>query len=817
MRSRSVPAFLLRLLLLLLFVPLLTSPGCASRDREPLPTLRDYSDRTSDYVEALHAQWISGRLSPDLFAPGFRWAGPLPGEGLTALPARPPLSLAVFRAASGATPPVPASGGFGASVLESRLESLRTGFVALDRTEATIFDFRRRGAKRELLVGLFLSGRGTGGELRQEGGKLRVLLAPAGEGWRMESGWTEGWLSASATAPLFENVSESAGLTRPHRAFLPRAAKNIPIPGEHMPPGAAVLDFDGDGRPDLFVPGGDGNRLYRNKGDGTFEDVAEKAGVAGQEGEAIGALAFDYDNDGRPDLYVTYLFRPNRLYHNRGDGTFEEVGARAGVALDEYCTSAAAIDYDRDGRPDLYVLVYGHPDSGPDLQADNAPPNHLFHNNGDGTFTDVTAASKTGDTSWGLALEAADLDGDGWPDLYVANDFGNHTYLHNEGDGTFRNLARKTGVLDPGFGMGVAIDDFDGDGRLDLYVSNYSFPLKWFVRDSQYPMPPFPYSLGRPLVWRRLTALARGSSLFRNLGGTPTQFERTSDEADVWDTSWSWGCVFVDADMDGRPDLFVVNGMVTGKNATEREVDFWNLMSVEFEKFQKGIPTADFGEDSLWGHPPKRFYRNRDGRHFDELAAVAGLGSDANQRGLVVVDVDGDGAPDLFAPGFLQPPALWMNRNPSRAKALVVLLEGEPNAPGPHRSTRDALGAVVTVEAGGLARSQVVAAGYSFLSSGPKELYFGLGDHASADRVTVKWPSGRTTERRDVPAGRLALRETAGPSARSAAAAGEHTDSRRSPARLGSTRVSRRETERTGGDNLVQASGGPQCRLRSRP
>ncbi len=271
-------------------------------------------------------------------------------------------------------------------------------------------------------------------------------------------------------------------------------------------------------------------------------------------------------------------------------------------------------------------------------------------------------------------------------------------------------------------------------------------------------MPEFPYSLGRPIVWRKLKSLSRGSSLFRNLGGD--RFERTSTEADVWDTSWSWGCVFVDADLDGRADLFVVNGMVTGRNETEREIDFWNLMSVEYRKFEKGIPTADFGDDSLWGHPPKRFYRNRDGRHFDELAAVAGLESDGNQRGVVVVDVDGDGAPDLFATGFLQPPALWMNRNPSRAKSLVVYLEGDPKAPGPHRSTRDALGATVTVEAGGLSRTQVVSAGYSFLSSGPKELYFGLGSRDMADRVTVRWPSGRVTERRDVPAGRLELRES---------------------------------------------------------
>ena len=727
--------------------------ACASPRKGELPTLDDYSDGTSAWADSLLAGWKAGAIPPHLLAAPVAWSGPLPGEGLAPIStARPPLTLAAYRAPEGAgAPAVPAD-------LGVRLAAIRAGFATLGRTEATLFDFTRHGADREILLGLFFSGRGTGGQLRQEGGKLRVTLTPApGGGWRVASGSVVAWLSASAAEPLFEERAAAAGLTRVHKAFFPNASRNLPVPGEHLPPGVAVLDFDGDGHPDLFVAGGDGNRLYRNRGDGTFEDATASAGVGGQEGEAAGALAFDYDNDGRPDLYVTYLDRPNLLYRNRGDGTFEEVGARAGVALKDYSTSAAALDYDRDGRPDLYVLVYGHPDSGPTIAADNAPPNHLFHNNGDGTFTDVTQSSKSGDTGWGLALECADLDGDGWPDIYVANDFGNHAYLHNNGDGTFTNLAKQAGVIDPGFGMGVAVDDYDGDGRLDFYVSNYSFPLNWFLKDPRYPMPPFPYSLGRPLVWRKLKALSRGSSLFHNLGDG--RFERASDEADVWDTSWSWGCVFVDADMDGRPDLFVVNGMLAGRNETEREIEFWNLMSLEYKKFEKGVPTADFGDDSLWGRPPKRFYRNRDGKRFDELAAVTGLESSGNQRGLVVVDVDGDGAPDLFATGFLQPPSLWMNRNPSRAKALVVALEGDPSLPGRYRSTRDALGATVTVESGGISRTQVVSAGYSFLSSGPKELYFGLGARETADRVAVRWPSGRVTERRDVSAGRLALRE----------------------------------------------------------
>ncbi|MEO8433232.1 MAG: CRTAC1 family protein, partial [Acidobacteriota bacterium] len=629
----------------------------------------------------------------------------------------------------------------------------------LGRTESILFDFRRHGGAREIVLGVLLTGTGTGGELRQEGGKLRLRLVREGSAasWRAVAGSVSEWMIASASEPLFEERAAAAGLTRVHRAYLPNAARNIPIPGEHMPPGAAVLDFDGDGRDDLFVASGDGNRLYRNLGDGRFEDVAAKAGVSGQKGEAAGALSFDFDNDGLPDLYVTYIEAPNLLFRNLGNGTFEEIGKKAGVALLDYSSSAAALDYDRDGLPDLYVLVYGPRDRGPNVQANNAPPNHLFHNNGDGTFTDVTKASRTGDTGWALALECADLDGDGWPDIYVANDFGNNSYLHNEGNGTFTNRAGRAGLVDPGFGMGVAIDDVEGKGRLDLYVSNYSFPMNWFLKDPRFPMPEFPYSLGRPLVWRRLTTLSRGSSLFRRrANGT---FERL-DEAGVSDTSWSWGCVFIDADMDGRPDLFVVNGMVTGKNAREHEIDFWNTMSAGYKNFEKGIPTADFGEDSLWGHPPKRFYRNLDGRRFAELAAVTGLESDANQRGLVLLDVDGDGAPDLFATGFLQPPSLWVNRNPSRAHALVVTVQGDPARPGPYKSTRDGLGALVTVEAGGLKRTQVVAAGSSFLSSSARALYYGLGDAARADSVTILWPSGRKAERRDVPAGRLLLRES---------------------------------------------------------
>ena len=243
---------------------ILLSLHCASR-KLPLPALEDYSDRVSVFAERFLEDWKGGAKDATLYASDFRSSGPLPGDALVNVPSRPPLAIRMYRAASPALRP--GARGGPADEFRRRLGETRARFATLRRCENVLFDFRRRGREREVVFGLLLTGSDSTGALRQEGGKVRGILAPAGDGgWRLQSATLLEWISASASEALFEETAERAGIAAAHQAFLPNAPKNVPIPGEHMPPGAAVLDFDGDGREDLFVPGGHGNHLYRNLG-----------------------------------------------------------------------------------------------------------------------------------------------------------------------------------------------------------------------------------------------------------------------------------------------------------------------------------------------------------------------------------------------------------------------------------------------------------------------------------------------------------------------------------------------------------------------
>jgi hypothetical protein len=327
--------------------------------------------------------------------------------------------------------------------------------------------------------------------------------------------------------------------------------------------GVAVGDYDGDGCEDVFLAGHPDAALYKNRCNGTFTDVTA----------AAGAVFFDYDNDGRPDLFVTAARGGDRLFHNTILGHFDDVSAAAGIAPGTWGSMPVVADYDRDGFLDVYVVRMGDEEGSipePNYQATNGGPSTLYRNNGDGTFTDVTRAARVAYTGWGLAGAWGDYDGDGWPDLYVANEFGGNALYHNERDGTFRERAAEAGVVDGGAGMGVTWADYDADGDLDLFVSNMHANSAWALFHPDFPAPiPWGYrmvGLFTDGVQRRsddiIARLTRGSTLYRNDGDG--RFTDVSDAVGVRDTQWGWAAEFLDYDNDGRLDLYAVNGFISG-------------------------------------------------------------------------------------------------------------------------------------------------------------------------------------------------------------------------------------------------------------
>jgi len=337
--------------------------------------------------------------------------------------------------------------------------------------------------------------------------------------------------------------------------------------------GSAVADVDGDGCEDLFLAGLD-PALYRNGCDGGFVDVTAESGLPQPwPAAATGAVFFDYDNDGAPDLFVAAARGGDRLFHNTGSGRFVDVTGSAGIAPGRWGSMGTVADYDRDGFLDLYVVRMGDEEGTvprPNYSATNGVGGTLYRNNGNGTFSDVTKRARVGHTGWDFAGAWGDYDGDGWPDLYLVNEFAGNALYHNEHDGTFTERAADAGVTDGGAGMGVAWGDYDGDGDLDLYVSNMHANSAWALFHPDFPAPiPRRFRLlgfFTDEVRRRSDAiierLTRGSTLFRNDGNG--HFTDVSDAAGVRDTQWGWSAEFLDYDNDGRLDLYAVNGFLSG-------------------------------------------------------------------------------------------------------------------------------------------------------------------------------------------------------------------------------------------------------------
>jgi hypothetical protein len=535
---------------------------------------------------------------------------------------------------------------------------------------------------------------------------------------------------------------------------LDAAYNNTPIPGDHDTGGVAVLDDCVNGGPCLLFGSGMGLGVLsrgRLSDEGPFEDRAELLGLKNTFGEAKAILTGDFNNDGIPDLLVTFdrvpcrLWKGRRLLQEVGEDrhrvetlNFEDVTAGSGLqGLEGPYRGAAALDADRDGRLDLYLVQFGDTSkTGPSSDGRNGLPNRFFRNisepGGPIRFADETASSGSGDTGWGLSASAADYDGDAKTDLYVVNNFGRNVLYRNAtesgGPVRFSDVGKKTGTDESASGAGVAWGDYDGDGQLDLFVTNYWSDESWIIGQPQFPAP--------PEVRAALRRRAGGNSLFHNEAASRGRFARVSEKAGVLDGGWAWGAAFGDIDGDGRLDLVVANGMLVGNRGQNREVDFWNELGAGWADFTKGDWKIDFGPDGITGPQPERLFLNLGDGTFAEASYAAGLVTMADLRGIVASDINGDGAPDLVAGAFLGSPVIFENMNAGAPGWVRVVLQGTA-------SNWDAVGAVVRLTAGGRTQTRQVVAGGSFLSDAGRGLDFGLGGAQAIDRIEVLWPSGR--------------------------------------------------------------------------
>ena len=518
------------------------------------------------------------------------------------------------------------------------------------------------------------------------------------------------------SAPIvFRDITKEAGIDKfHHRSGTPEKTTII----ESLGSGVALLDFDNDGWLDIYllngstVPALRGQEappramLLHNNRDGTFTDVTEKAGVA-NERWGFGVAVGDFDNDGWPDIYVAN-YGKNRLYHNNHDGTFTDVAEKAGVALGGWSTGPTWGDYDRDGLLDLFVPGYvkfdvDHPPRGGKLchfrgmnvfcgpQGLPGESDHLFHNNGDGTFSDVSVKAGVSDPSgmYGLASVFVDMDDDGWLDLAVANDSVPSFLYRNRHDGTFEEIGVASGfaLADDGHvqaSMGIAVGDYNRDGKVDFYVSSFS---------DDY------------------------NSLYRNEGaGNFSEVAYRSGLGYPTIPFLSWGTGFLDFDNDGLLDIFVANGHV-----------------------YPGVDQQDWGIS--YAQRPQLF-RNRDGTMFQEVppATGSGLADVITARGAAFGDLFNDGHIDVVINNVDSTPALLRNVVKNDNHWVAFKLVGGPKSP------RDGIGAKAFITAGGVRQRGDVYSGGSYGSSSDPRIHFGLGASSKIEKVEIQWPSGAAEE-----------------------------------------------------------------------
>jgi len=542
--------------------------------------------------------------------------------------------------------------------------------------------------------------------------------------------------------------------------------------------GVSVADIDGDGFDDLYVcqPAGLPNRLYRNRGDGTFEDITEASGVGILENTAC-ALFADFNNDGRQDLIVVRTSGP-LLFLNQGGGKFRQTPNAFKFAAPPQgtFTGAAVADYDRDGWLDVYFCLYIYYQGtdqyrypSPYYEAENGPPNFMMRNNRDGSFRDVTAQSglDRNNTRYSFCCGWGDYNRDGWPDLYVVNDFGRKNLYRNNGDGTFTDMAPQAGVEDVGAGMSVCWFDYDNDGAEDLYVGDMWSAAGMRVATHEAFQNNAPEEV-RALYRKH----AMGNSLFHN-DGKGFAFQDRSVSAGVQMGRWSWSSDAWDFDHDGFSDLYIANGMISGPSRPTQAEDlnsfFWRQVVAKSPAEAK--PAHDYEEgwnalneliraDSTWsGYERNVFYaNNRDGT-FSDVSGVLGLDFLEDGRAFALADFDHDGRLEVFLKNR-NSPQLRVLKNVMKdlAPSIAFRLRGV-------KSNRDAIGAAVTLETELGRQTRMLQAGSGFLSQHNKEVFFGLGEAKGPVRASIRWPSGLVQELHGLPLNhRIWIEEGAEPS-----------------------------------------------------